>query len=762
MRSLALGRLISCALLASLAAPLAQADPLRDLPRPSDKGVAAIDETQCGLERPRHIVGARLVVRNTLRRLGPYVARLPGYATADDETPLPRAPGQTFPEGADLDYFAPMELHAKPGDTLRIDLVNQLLDSETVPEDPNFAQNGVANTNDRMINLHTHGLIVKPRPYGPCGALGDYIFDDVDWKDTAHYRIDIPERIHGAYFNAPKSDLAYPRDRKGPYPAGPYWIHSHLHGLAKYSVLAGQSAFLSVDCPNPQDVNACPNGAPALHIDAKDVKVLALKDVQVLVDADHTPDKFTAPAPDALDQTAWFADKLYNTTNCGAVDPKAPPAPDAFCFAPFSLANADPAVVKAVPANMSAVVWLFTVNGQLHPTLELGPQSQKQLWRLVNMSAVATYRLRLVDEHNSAQKILRVVSVDGVLAGAQGGGAPGDFAKRDTTDEILLMPAARVEIVVDWSGGASDATLHLVNEPFCTAKFNPDGSCDADPYPAVTLADVVMKAAPVTTAAKSMNLAAHSVPSAAYAFSRRAVDVTAPSANNPANCIAMPKGNYRTIRFEQDQKNFFIGPYDRDGATDAIKLKEVRSFRHDTPPGVRPHICVELGRTEFWLLENNTGELHNFHIHQSKFRLATPAELSARGIEGAVFDPSGLFDKQAAGVMAAFEAESKASGAVWHDTIPVPPAKDGRPGHTAIVIPFDDDNQVGSFVYHCHILEHEDGGMMGVVEVYRPGALRLGALTTPSGFCGRPPAGYSPVPTRAASWTERFAQTLGL
>ncbi|MFY9793096.1 MAG: multicopper oxidase domain-containing protein, partial [Candidatus Sulfotelmatobacter sp.] len=28
-----------------------------------------------------------------------------------------------------------------------------------------------------------------------------------------------------------------------------------------------------------------------------------------------------------------------------------------------------------------------------------------------------------------------------------------------------------------------------------------------------------------------------------------------------------------------------------------------------------------------------------------------------------------------------------------------------------------DPNTVGDFVYHCHLLEHEDGGMMGLIRV---------------------------------------------
>jgi FtsP/CotA-like multicopper oxidase with cupredoxin domain len=34
-----------------------------------------------------------------------------------------------------------------------------------------------------------------------------------------------------------------------------------------------------------------------------------------------------------------------------------------------------------------------------------------------------------------------------------------------------------------------------------------------------------------------------------------------------------------------------------------------------------------------------------------------------------------------------------------------------------VVIPFTDPVIVGRFVYHCHAVDHEDKGMMGVIEV---------------------------------------------
>jgi suppressor of ftsI len=51
------------------------------------------------------------------------------------------------------------------------------------------------------------------------------------------------------------------------------------------------------------------------------------------------------------------------------------------------------------------------------------------------------------------------------------------------------------------------------------------------------------------------------------------------------------------------------------------------------------------------------------------------------------------------------------------DTAAIPPATDAGPGVIKVVIPFTDPEIVGRFVYHCHAVDHEDKGMMGVVQV---------------------------------------------
>ena len=96
---------------------------------------------------------------------------------------------------------------------------------------------------------------------------------------------------------------------------------------------------------------------------------------------------------------------------------------------------------------------------------------------------------------------------------------------------------------------------------------------------------------------------------------------------------------------------------------------------------------VKLGDTEEWTVVNADQQYHSFHIHQT----ALPGDGSRRRFFGTI--------------------------TALRDTFSVPPATDHGPGVLKIVIPFADPVIVGRFVYHCHAVDHEDKGMMGVVEV---------------------------------------------
>jgi FtsP/CotA-like multicopper oxidase with cupredoxin domain len=94
------------------------------------------------------------------------------------------------------------------------------------------------------------------------------------------------------------------------------------------------------------------------------------------------------------------------------------------------------------------------------------------------------------------------------------------------------------------------------------------------------------------------------------------------------------------------------------------------------------------GAIEDWIIENHTFEVHEFHIHQIHFLV-----LQVNG------------------------KDVSASERQWRDTYQVP-YWTGIGHYPSIKVRMDFRGAVaGDFVYHCHILDHEDRGMMAIIRV---------------------------------------------
>jgi FtsP/CotA-like multicopper oxidase with cupredoxin domain len=128
---------------------------------------------------------------------------------------------------------------------------------------------------------------------------------------------------------------------------------------------------------------------------------------------------------------------------------------------------------------------------------------------------------------------------------------------------------------------------------------------------------------------------------------------------------------------------------------DHIDARRLVSFSEDPVTGLffinhttfdhnRVDVKVPLGNIEEWTIRNASDELHIFHIHQVSFQVIE------RNGKPVPFD--GL-----------------------QDTVNVP-----IHGEVKVRIAFTDPTIVGRFMFHCHILEHEDKGMMQQIEVYDP------------------------------------------
>jgi FtsP/CotA-like multicopper oxidase with cupredoxin domain len=101
-----------------------------------------------------------------------------------------------------------------------------------------------------------------------------------------------------------------------------------------------------------------------------------------------------------------------------------------------------------------------------------------------------------------------------------------------------------------------------------------------------------------------------------------------------------------------------------------------------------PAIVTRQGAVEDWTIENRSTEVHAFHMHQIHFQV-----LEING--------------------------QPAQGATLRDTILVPywDGVSSRYPSVKLRMDFRDPEIVGTFLYHCHILDHEDGGMMAKIKV---------------------------------------------
>ena len=106
-----------------------------------------------------------------------------------------------------------------------------------------------------------------------------------------------------------------------------------------------------------------------------------------------------------------------------------------------------------------------------------------------------------------------------------------------------------------------------------------------------------------------------------------------------------------------------------------------------------------LGTTEIWELVNLTDDSHPIHLHLVRLQILDRRRFDA-------------FEFQAKGTLR-FTGPARppeAHEAGWKDTVRADPGM-----VTRIIVPFE--GYAGRYVWHCHILEHEDNEMMRPYEV---------------------------------------------
>jgi FtsP/CotA-like multicopper oxidase with cupredoxin domain len=227
----------------------------------------------------------------------------------------------------------------------------------------------------------------------------------------------------------------------------------------------------------------------------------------------------------------------------------------------------------------------------------------------------------------------------------------------DTQNHIALPPGARVEFIVD--GPAQGVTGLFVTR---TVDTGPGGENDTNRM----LAKIVASPDAPEPSTK-LESSTQPLPPATEAWLGSVAPVTV-----------------RHLYFSEKLTN----PDDPTSAVEfylTVDGQEPKMF--DMSSDI-PNIVAKQGTVEDWIIENRSRELHAFHIHQLHFLLL---EYAGRQVNEDFL----------------------------RDTVNVP-YYDGRSlayPNIRVRMDFRDPNIVGTFVYHCHLLEHEDKGMMGSIRV---------------------------------------------
>jgi spore coat protein A len=326
-----------------------------------------------------------------------------------------------------------------------------------------------------------------------------------------------------------------------------------------------------------------------------------------------------------------------------------------------------------------------TVNGTIWPFATV--EARQYRLRVLNASNSRTYRLVLLDEHGTSllDRVTQIGTDGGLLS------TPISLP----ADGLTLAPAERADLIVDFRRSAGQR-LVLVNTaaaPFKGAKFDPEpGSPDPAqgvPYPQVMQFRVspqrvddafVMPARlssvrrmsttdlPPSSTHRLVALVKHVLNGRDVFMLHELIPATLPVPGEPLISIQDESGvmtNYRTAAHEfEDTVNFMITE----------------------------------GSTEVWHFLNLTKSTHPMHVHLVQFQAISRDLYDVSGIDATAFATKSPLRFKRRLELAANELGPK-------DTIRVNPGE-----RVSVAMTFQ--GYTGRYMYHCHMLEHEDMDMM--------------------------------------------------
>ena len=327
----------------------------------------------------------------------------------------------------------------------------------------------------------------------------------------------------------------------------------------------------------------------------------------------------------------------------------------------------DGSLLYPAAANGTHPVWIqeffgntVCVNGKAKPYLEVEPR--KYRFRMVNGSNARFYHLTLKpSDASGAPSEKSGEAPQFVQIGTDGGLLPAPLARR----ALVIAPGERLDFVLDFAG-RSGASFAMTND--APAPYTRGGQVDA--------ADVML------------------------------FNVSKPLAAPDTSAVPETLTPFGALDPSLAARERVVSINEMDRATDGYTMMGMLDGKHwDDPVTEDP----QAGSMEIWSLANTTGDVHPIHLHLVRFQVLNRQPFDVRGY--------------------------LATGKLRFTGRPLPPETNEFPGWkdtvksypgfvTRIIQHFDlppgtqvTPGQRFRYVWHCHILEHEDNEMMRPYDV---------------------------------------------
>ena len=605
--------------------------------------------------------------------------------------------------------FPGPEIHVKPGETLPIDVYNELeqLDVEDIKKfhpqvvDPDRDSNDVIEFiagQSAITNLHTHGFHVSP------AGTSDNVMLLIGPTCNSSYKYTVPD------YHAP----------------GTHWYHAHIHGSTALQVQGGMAGALIVSPLKPED-----DLNPPGYAVTERVMLLNFSSADEIKPEGDEPVMAKALRPSTLLQE--LDDESQELIKVESADDL------------HALINRldDEAMERLVQTMRDLRVELppLTVNGQVNPMARVAAGRQVQRLRLINAgSRKSDYRRLWVTGHK-----MYLAAFDGINLTQLPRGKDGQFIAYDKEHPLELAPGNRADVFFLPSGSGSfplmvagEIGLDSLSPPAAgpgqvagleseekrkirferqLMTFEIAGTPPSEDSRQAGLSiDLESFLIDLDSHLKKLqgSIDAYSTgylrPFAGNDFIRRNVEFNVVGRSFQINGRSY---NEESLEDMPAMAHGAHGTHGMRGATDY--LGKVEGDGGLGPQGQTPW-PLRSGTEEEWTITNPSSVRHPLHIHVSPFWVtAIREEMCFAGDDASPCNP---FPERGPDSCTCPDGQSIKLADVrehfphdprldrWQDTVTLPP-KGGSITFRHRVSDF-----TGLYVVHCHILQHEDRGMM--------------------------------------------------